>query len=92
MKNSENNNVGPNAGDGQPVGTLAAKAGADAKRSNYQPSRYYTIDGVADLFDVSPRTVRRWIDDGELVAHKINNVVRISDRDLSEFSARHRGN
>jgi excisionase family DNA binding protein len=39
---------------------------------------------------VSTRTVRRWIQEGLLVAHRINGLVRISEADFQAFLATHR--
>ena len=52
--------------------------------------KFFTISDVAESLDVSPRTVRRWIDDKLLVAHKIGVVVRIAEGDLRAFLAAHR--
>ena len=53
-------------------------------------ARYFSIAEVAEQLGVSTRTVRRWIDDGLLVAHKIVGVVRIAEDDLQAFLAAHR--
>jgi excisionase family DNA binding protein len=45
---------------------------------------------TAESLSVSTRTVRRWLDAGELIAHRFNGVLRISDADLHAFLARHR--
>ena len=52
--------------------------------------RFFTIRAVAEMLDVSPRTVRRWIDDGDLVAYRRGGVVRIEDKDFRAFLAAHR--
>jgi excisionase family DNA binding protein len=52
--------------------------------------RFYTVDEVARLLAVAPRTIRRWIASGKLVAHKFGSAVRISDLDLKAFVAFHR--
>jgi len=49
--------------------------------------KYYPIKAVAEAVDVSPRTVRRWIANGDLVVHRINGVVRIAEADLRAFLA-----
>lgn len=54
------------------------------------PTKFYTIQQVADCVEASTRTVRRWIDDGLLIAHKINGLVRISEADFEAFLAAHR--
>jgi excisionase family DNA binding protein len=53
--------------------------------------RFFTITQVADLFGVSSRTVRRWIEQKKLVAHYFGCSVRIAESDLHAFIARHRG-
>lgn len=54
-------------------------------------SRFFTIAQIAECLNVSTRTVRRWIEQGLLVAHRINGLVRISDRDFQAFLATYRG-
>jgi excisionase family DNA binding protein len=49
--------------------------------------KYYSIQSIAQALDVSPRTVRRWIANGDLIATRINRVVRISDADLRAMLA-----
>jgi len=51
---------------------------------------FCTIKRVAEHLGVSTRTVRRWIERGELVAHRFGSAVRIADRDLLAFLAVHR--
>ena len=52
--------------------------------------RYYTIQQVAELLVVSPRTVRRWIANGDLIAHRPGGIIRIAEDDLRAFLALHR--
>jgi excisionase family DNA binding protein len=52
--------------------------------------KYYTIQSVAEALDVSPRTVRRWIGNRDLIVHRVGGVLRISDGDLRAFMASHR--
>jgi excisionase family DNA binding protein len=54
------------------------------------PTKFYTIQQVADFVDVSTRTVRRWIEKELLVAHNIGGLIRISEGDLRAFLAAHR--
>jgi excisionase family DNA binding protein len=49
--------------------------------------KYYSIQSVAEALDVSPRTVRRWIANGDLIATRINRVVRISEANLRAMLA-----
>jgi excisionase family DNA binding protein len=53
--------------------------------------KFYTIKQVAEFVEASTRTVRRWIKEGLLVAHRVNGVVRISEADFQKFLADHRG-
>jgi excisionase family DNA binding protein len=52
--------------------------------------RFYTIEQIAESVEASTRTVRRWIAEGLLIAHRINGLVRISDLDFQAFLAAHR--
>ena len=52
--------------------------------------KFLTIAEVAERLNVATRTVRRWIEAGDLVVHKVGNVVRIADGDLRGFLNRHR--
>ena len=54
------------------------------------PTKFYTIEQIANCVEASTRTVRRWIDEGLLIAHKINGLVRISEADFQAFLAAHR--
>jgi excisionase family DNA binding protein len=63
---------------------------SDQRRSGSGLAKYYAIKTVAETLEVSTRTVRRWIAQGELVVHRVNGVVRIADADLHAFLARHR--
>jgi excisionase family DNA binding protein len=53
--------------------------------------RFFCIADVADFLDVDPRTVRRLISSGDLVAHRFRRVVRIAENDLRKFLDAHRG-
>lgn len=52
--------------------------------------KFFTIAEVAECVRASTRSVRRWIEKGLLVAHRINGLVRISDADFQAFLAAHR--
>jgi excisionase family DNA binding protein len=52
--------------------------------------RFFTVAEVAERLGVSTRTIRRWIENGELVAHRFGRAVRIVERDLKAFLAMHR--
>jgi excisionase family DNA binding protein len=51
---------------------------------------FYTVNEVADMLAVSPRTVRRWITNKQLVAHVFGGAVRIAETDLKAFIGTHR--
>ncbi len=53
--------------------------------------KFYTIPDVADVLKVSIKTVRRWIDDGEIAVYRFSRQIRISESDLSDFIRRRRG-
>jgi excisionase family DNA binding protein len=53
--------------------------------------KFFTIDQVSDALNVSPRTVRRGIKEGMLVAHRFGGAVRIAADDFAAFVAVHRG-
>ena len=53
-------------------------------------SRSYSIKTIAEAKEVSPRTVRRWIETGKLIRHRIGGVVRISEDDFRAFWASYR--
>ncbi len=54
------------------------------------PTKFYTIEQIAECVDASTRTVRRWIKKGLLIAHRIDGLVRISDIDFQAFLTTHR--
>jgi excisionase family DNA binding protein len=60
------------------------------RRSGSGLPKYHTIKAVAEALDVSPRTVRRWIANGDLIVHRVDGVVRIAESDLRAFLALHR--
>jgi excisionase family DNA binding protein len=63
--------------------------GIEARRA--APSaKFYTIAQIAERLEVSTRTVRRWIDRGILIRHRMDGLVRISEADFQAFLAAHR--
>jgi excisionase family DNA binding protein len=48
-------------------------------------SQLLTVEEVARRLAVATRTVRRLIDRGELIAHRMGRVVRVSEDDLEQF-------
>ena len=47
--------------------------------------RLLSLHEVADTLGVSTRTVRRFIEAGDLVAHRIGGQLRVSPSDLDTF-------
>ena len=46
---------------------------------------FFSITDVAAHLDVNPRTIRRWVDKGDLVAHRFGRLVRISRGDAITY-------
>jgi excisionase family DNA binding protein len=63
---------------------------AHGRRHPDDKIKFFTIAEVAERVHVNPRTIRRWIVAGDLVVHRVGNVVRISESDLRAFLALHR--
>jgi excisionase family DNA binding protein len=68
--------------------TVASRG--EGRRRRRDEIKFYTIEQIADSVEVSPRTVRRWIKEGLLTAHRINGLVRISEADFLAFLEAHR--
>ncbi len=45
----------------------------------------FTIRQAAEYLETSTKTIRRWIDGGDLVAHRLGHQFRISETDLASF-------
>jgi len=45
----------------------------------------FTIKQAAELLGASTKTIRRWIDADDLIAHRIGHQFRISEPDLQTF-------
>jgi excisionase family DNA binding protein len=61
------------------------------RHAGRRPAEFYTIEDIAETLAVSPRTARRAIDAGLLVAHHFGRAVRISDLDFQAYVAAHKG-
>jgi len=69
---------------------LLARSGATKiapSRAHRNDIKFYTVGEVAEMLHVAARTVRRWIDGGELVVHRFHRAVRIAESDLRAFLA-----
>ena len=53
-------------------------------------TKFYTIEQIAECVNASTRSVRRWIDQMLLIAHRLNGLVRISEADFTAFLAARR--
>ena len=56
-------------------------------RTTRSAPRFFRIRDIADFLSVSTRTVRRWIESGALIAHRLEGVVRVSEADFAAFLA-----
>ena len=45
----------------------------------------FTLAQVAERLQVSTKTVRRWIENDDLIAHRLGRQLRISEVDLQAF-------
>ena len=50
-----------------------------------RPLRLLTVPAVAGQLAVSEKTIRRWIERGELPMHRLGRSVRIAEDDLTAF-------
>lgn len=48
--------------------------------------RYYTVEEIAELLSMHPKTIQRYIREGKLRAKKVGKSWRISGHDLSTFT------
>jgi excisionase family DNA binding protein len=49
-----------------------------------------SVEQIALQMNVSIKTVRRWIECGELHCHRLGRTIRVSEEDLIAFLNRHR--
>lgn len=47
--------------------------------------KFFTVNEIAKMFDMNPKTIRRYIQRGTLQAHKIGGQWRITQQDLKKF-------
>ena len=47
--------------------------------------RFFTIAEIAEQLKVCTKTVRNWIDRGELQIHRMGRHIRVADADLQIF-------
>ncbi len=83
--------AGDRASDDRPT-RYQRGAGAAEPRHHYRGRiSFFSVSDVAEHLGVSTRTVRRWIEDGQLIAHHFGRAVRIAEEDLRAFLAAHPG-
>ena len=46
---------------------------------------FYSVAETAKLLKVNPKTVRRWIENGDLTVHRFGRQIRITEPDLVTF-------
>jgi len=68
----------------------ASRGRMSADRASRGTPRFFTIDQVAEFLNLSSRSVRRLIDDGQLPVHRFGRAVRIAEADLRAFIAARR--
>ncbi len=56
-----------------------------SRKPSPSPTMLFSIEQVAIRLNVSVVTVRRWIKRGELIAHKLGHLWRISEADFELF-------
>ena len=64
------------------------KPNAKSKPPAIEP--FYDIRGVAEVLDLSPKSVCRKINAGEIRIHRFGTRIRISPDDLNAYIARNR--
>ena len=53
--------------------------------SNVHPPKFLSVQQVADLLEISTKTVRRLIATGKIHVHTFGRVHRVSEEDLTAF-------
>ena len=48
--------------------------------------KYLRVENAAELIDVSPHTIRKWIDNRMIRVYKFGGAVRIKESDLFDFA------
>ncbi len=50
------------------------------------PEKWYKTAYVAEIFDVKPATVRKWIETGKIEGRLINGLWRVSRTEVNRFA------
>ena len=56
----------------------------------FRHPRLFGVDDVAKQLSVSVKTIRRWVESGELRAHRLGRLLRVSQEDLNAFLSQRR--
>jgi excisionase family DNA binding protein len=70
--------------------TFAADHSDVDRTSRAKMQKFFTRVQIAEMLDVDPKTVSRWIKSGALAACRIRGVLRIAEADLKAFLAAYR--
>ena len=65
----------------------------NASSNNPTPAskHFSTLADLANRYDVSVRTIRRWVEAGELIPHRFGRQLRVSPEDRKTFEKLRRG-
>ncbi len=61
-----------------------------AEKPDSLAKAFWTIRDIAEDVGFCERTVRRWIENGDLVTHKFGRGIRASNVDYADFLQRRR--
>lgn len=56
--------------------------------SEHSSNRFLTVKDVAERCQVTERTVRNWIEGGDLRVHRLGGAIRVLPEDFEDFIAR----
>jgi len=68
----------------------AVRGSVSASKKSSGTLKFFTINDVAEVLSLSPRSVRRLTADGRLPVHRFGGAVRIAEADLRAYIATHR--
>ena len=83
--------AGERASDDSPISYQPGAGRAEPRHHSREQTSFFTVPDVAEHLAVSTRTVRRWIEGRQLIAHHFGRAVRIAEEDLRTFLRAHRG-
>jgi excisionase family DNA binding protein len=69
-----------------PSSRRAPGSNSRSSKSRVTPG-YFSVEDTARYFQVSSRTVWRWVDRGELACHRFGRRVLVSAEDMATFAA-----